>query len=135
MAVNSGFLYVLLSSANLSYCLQKLRGTFYLPDNWFIVNEYKTGWPDGRDAERTRSVELSSSVTIPHSLSLHVFNNLETLLALSFWFIFCGVASLSRQGWLNHWHLAIGSTLAFWAPRSEVGLKILLAFSKVILLA
>lgn len=29
------------------------EGTLYLPDYWFIMEEYKTGWPDGRESERT----------------------------------------------------------------------------------
>lgn len=48
------------------------------------------------------------SLSLPFCLHLHVFTNLETLCALSFWGFM--KASLYRIDWRNHWPLAFDLT-------------------------
>ena len=102
----------LLDLINLLEQLTKLRETLYLPDSWFIIKGCNMGtarWKRCIGQSMGKGHGASTvSPSMPLSLNLNMFTNLEALRSLSFWVFM--EASLHRHDWLSPWSLVSEST-------------------------
>ena len=97
----------LLRFNNLLEQLTECRETFYFLDYWFFIKGYTSGtvrWKRCVKQGLGKGLEFPCFLRVPFSLNLHVFNNWEALLNLSFLGFHGGFIT---QAWLIE-SLAIG---------------------------